>query len=125
VARSPSKVSEAVLRFSREAIADGISHLSDHVECTGNVYQESDWGKRLSCWARGLELDAIVTAATPQGPANDLLGLAERHLLVDGIPVLRLRRSYDLEVWPHATRGFFKLRKAIPQVLKNQRLVDT
>ncbi|WP_162559626.1 hypothetical protein [Methylobacterium radiodurans] len=31
--------------------------------------------------------------------------------------VLRLRRAWDEAIWPHATRGYFKMRSAIPRIL--------
>jgi deoxyribodipyrimidine photo-lyase len=34
-----------------------------------------------------------------------------------GIKVARQLRAYDQRAWPHATKGFFKFKEAIPKIL--------
>jgi deoxyribodipyrimidine photo-lyase len=35
-----------------------------------------------------------------------------------GIRLLQLRRPYDSMTWPHAQRGYFKLKEQIPALLE-------
>jgi len=46
------------------------------------------------------------------------LNLAEPLLVERGITLCEQRRAWDDAIWPHATAGFFKVRKQIPQILE-------
>ncbi|MDT7950254.1 MAG: hypothetical protein RQ966_02005 [Acetobacteraceae bacterium] len=39
----------------------------------------------------------------------------------DALPAeaIRIRRDWDTLAWPHATRGFFGIRKVIPEVVRS------
>ena len=41
----------------------------------------------------------------------------ETHLQKHGIRLLQFRRTYDSVIWPHARRGYFKLKDKIPSLL--------
>lgn len=56
------------------------------------------------------EADQIVTPFIPVGPLRDWITL-------HGLPITEVMRPWDAEIWPKATAGFFKVKKAIPQVL--------
>lgn len=120
--RSAFGVSELVRQFSEGAIADALQRVSSSIGCETEASAEDDWELTLADWASRHRLSAVVCAATCQGPAHDLLALAEQRLAADGITLIRLRRDFDLAAWPHATRGFFKLRKQIPQIIRTCQL---
>ena len=48
----------------------------------------------------------VVSAWAPVGPSADVLPSC-----------LRLRRPWDSLSWPHATRGYFQVKRAIPDIL--------
>jgi deoxyribodipyrimidine photo-lyase len=43
---------------------------------------------------------------------------AHPDLAAAGINVIQVRRSFDTIAWPHATKGFFTMKKAVPSVLE-------
>jgi deoxyribodipyrimidine photo-lyase len=38
-------------------------------------------------------------------------------LAADGVRLVRLRRAWDDAAWPHARKGFFPFKSAIPKLL--------
>jgi deoxyribodipyrimidine photo-lyase len=44
-------------------------------------------------------------------------------LEAEGISVLRVRRSWDSNAWPHATKGFFPFREQIPTLLQAEGVI--
>ena len=38
-------------------------------------------------------------------------------LAADGVQLVRLRRAWDDVAWPHAKKGFFPFKAAIPKLL--------
>ena len=59
----------------------------------------------------------IITPFAPVGPAQDVLGVVEDRAIENNISFIRLARSYDRETWPHATKGFFTFKEAIPSLI--------
>ena len=76
-----------------------------------------DWGPALSEIAREKGVRTIVTAYAPVGPVAERLAIARAYLADRGISLCESRREYDELTWPHATRGFFALKKQIPRIL--------
>ena len=64
----------------------------------------------------------IITPYAPVGPVADALRQVE--IQRPDIPVIRMLRPYDGAAWPHATRGFFKFRDRIPDLLNELGLSD-
>jgi deoxyribodipyrimidine photo-lyase len=68
-------------------------------------------------WAARENIEQIVTPYAPVGPeASRLQKLSDDPELP---PVVPLRRAYDTEAWPHATKGFFPFKEKIPRLLGN------
>ncbi|MFN2334320.1 MAG: FAD-binding domain-containing protein [Wenzhouxiangellaceae bacterium] len=59
----------------------------------------------------------IVTADAPVGPIDDGLRQLLDTLSGSGVELKRVRRAWDENAWPHATRGFFPFKKKIPALL--------
>ncbi len=121
--RSPGPVGELAARFARGAVADALDRGSEgfglSIERAALADGEtSDWGERLVDWARMEKIDTVVTAFAPVGPAATALAAAETNLGRAGVKLVRILRPYDAAAWPHANRGFFKLKKKIPSLLK-------
>lgn len=55
----------------------------------------------------------VITAFAPVGRVADALAALETPLVKAGLPLTRVRRSWDEKFWPHATKGFFALKKQI------------
>jgi deoxyribodipyrimidine photo-lyase len=82
------------------AMADALGRAAAHFGCPAGL-AGADWFG--AGWAGGL---LIVTAWAPVGPSATALP-----------PCIRVRRPWDSLIWPHATRGYFQVKAAIPRIL--------
>ncbi len=87
---------DPVRQLDRDAMADALARASAHFGCPSGPVQEG--------WAGTLP---VVTAWATVGPSAAALP-----------PCLRLRRDWDSRAWPHASRGFFQVKAAIPEILE-------
>ena len=85
--------SDRVRAADREAMVDALERAGAHFDCATLPVQGD--------WAGGLP---VVSAWAPVGPSAQELPS----------DCLRLRRAWDQAAWPSATRGFYKLKSAIP-----------
>ena len=109
--RSPLAVSQAVLDFEAGALADTAARLEARGVGRVEIVGRDAVADRLREEGR-----QIVGPVLPAGPARDaLVGAIEQ----SNQPYRPVLRRWDAEFWPHATAGFFKLKKAIPEVLSN------
>jgi deoxyribodipyrimidine photo-lyase len=115
--RSDLPVADHVTQFEREALGDTVSRLSlqaDHLTATDS--------NELARWATEAGAKQIATAYIPQGPLHDWFEAAAPALNAKGIALCEWRRPWDEAIWPHATAGFFKVKKQIPKVLESLEL---
>ncbi len=59
----------------------------------------------------------VVTPHSPTGLTAMRLDILADELAAAGLTLVRPRRGWDGAFWPHATRGYFQLRNAIPEAL--------
>ncbi|WP_092042880.1 FAD-binding domain-containing protein [Methylobacterium pseudosasicola] len=95
VAHAPG-ASDPVRAADAAAMADALARAAAHFGCPAGPVAP-DWS----------DAHPVVTAWAPVGPSADALP-AE---------CLRVRRSWDEIAWPLATRGYARVKKAIPQLL--------
>jgi len=69
-----------------------------------------------ACRPAGVE--SVITPFAPVGPVADALNELERALRGEGIALHRVRRDWDSEAWPYATKGFFPFKTKIPALLE-------
>ena len=117
--RSPLATGSLAVRFTEDSIKNALDRADKAFECETSHHSGPDWGAHLVEWAHGLGVKTLVTAFVPVGSVRDRLGDASRVLAQAGIKLLQVRRTYDSAVWPHASRGFFKLKAKIPQLVKS------
>jgi deoxyribodipyrimidine photo-lyase len=65
----------------------------------------------------------IVMARPHIGPLADQIDALGPQLKAAGLDLVRVKRAWDIAFHPHADRGFFKLKKAIPQCLSDLNLL--
>ncbi|WP_458097938.1 FAD-binding domain-containing protein [Roseomonas sp. WA12] len=87
---------EHLCRADETAMADALARAAERFSCPSGAVDEG--------WDGDLPL---VTAWAPVGPSAEALPKG----------CIRIRRRWDDLVWPHTTRGYFQVRKAIPSVL--------
>ncbi|MCJ2128683.1 deoxyribodipyrimidine photolyase [Methylobacterium sp. E-045] len=80
------------------AMADALTRAEAHFGCPAG-HADSGWADSLP----------VVTAWAPVGPSAMALPKC----------CLQIRRAWDEAAWPLATRGYSRLRKAIPRLLLN------
>jgi len=111
--RSPLAVAEAVTRFEAGALADaalraGASPMPLH----------ADHPDVLVKWALKAGAKQIVTPYIPRGPLFDWMDEARPLLAARDIVLAEWLRDWDRTIWPHATAGFFKVKRQIPRILE-------
>ena len=89
---------DRVRAADRAAMADALARAGAHFDCPA-VPISRDWAGDLP----------LVSAWAPVGPSAEALPPA----------CIRLRRPWDETAWPLSTRGFHKLKAAIPRLVTN------
>jgi len=89
-------VTDRVRGADGAALADALARAAAHFGCEAAPFRDG--------WAGDLP---VVTAWAPLGPSAAALPP----------DCLRLRRDWDARAWPLATRGFFRLKRAIPDLM--------
>ncbi|MEO0369860.1 MAG: FAD-binding domain-containing protein [Pseudomonadota bacterium] len=120
-ARSPYEVGKVAQRFAAAGLKDALQRISDHYQVDGDM-GEGDWAKSLCACATRAGVHHIVTPYVPVGPVSEVLQKAAPDLKAAGLTLTQVRRSYDTLTWPHATKGFFGLKKKIPGILSDLNL---
>ncbi|MEM8817236.1 MAG: FAD-binding domain-containing protein, partial [Pseudomonadota bacterium] len=115
--RSLLPVSPLAFDFSAAALADGLRRASDYWGVDAEQAPEADWIDYLIDWCKRNELNKLVTAWAPVGPAATRIERVSERLAAEGIGLHRIRRDYDEFAWPHAAKGYFKLKRQAPQLL--------
>ena len=71
----------------------------------------------ITNWAEAEALDAVLMAEVPVGLWNTLLNELKTELKQREIDLYFIRHWWDATLYPHANAGFFRFKKAIPEVL--------
>lgn len=115
--RSPLPVGTPARDFAMRAVADGTERVATHFGIPAQSVSGENWHTALVAWSRSCGLDAIVTAYAPVGPVAEQIARARQELSAHGVELTEVRRSYDECTWPYATRGYFRLKSRIPELL--------
>jgi hypothetical protein len=111
--RSPRPVSDAVSRFEDLALQDAATRLNRTTKTLNATNPEV-----LADWAKSANAQQIFTPYVTHGPLRDWLDVAVPILAARGVNLCEQTRAWDTAIWPHATAGFFKVRKQIPRILE-------
>ncbi|MEO1950907.1 FAD-binding domain-containing protein [Thioclava sp.] len=111
--RSTRKVAPHVARFERDALADA----AERAGVPDVQHLKADAPSALLDWAQSLGVRQLVTPYIPTGPLGDWRESAEAALGERDIALCEPTREWDRVIWPHATAGFFKVKKKLPQIL--------
>jgi deoxyribodipyrimidine photo-lyase len=69
-------------------------------------------------------LRQVVTAYPPIGPTAEAVSDMQELFSAHGIRLVQILREWDKAAWPHATHGFFRFRRHIPQIIETARTND-
>ena len=117
--RSERAVAGFVKTFETDALADAAQRAG----VTADELEARE-PQALVKWAVSTGATQVVTGYIPEGPLRDWMLDAQDGLQARGIALVELRRDWDAAIWPHATGGFFKVKKAIPRILHDLGLED-
>lgn len=115
--RSPLPVGQVASAFAADAVVDAVERAAAHFDCPGERVESNDWAPLIAATAEACGVDTVVAPFAPVGPTADALTDAIVPLQEQGIHLAERRRGYDERAWPHAERGFFRLKKQIPGLL--------
>ncbi len=110
--RSPLPVADAVLAAEKQALACTATRLGQ----TPTALRTDD-PDSLVRWAAAAGARQIALPYATRGPLKDLLTAAAPLLHLQGIQLTEYQRDWDAVIWPHATAGFFKVKKQTPRIL--------
>jgi deoxyribodipyrimidine photo-lyase len=114
-ARSVLPLSSRVEDFAPALIKDGVICIEKLYNMPCSVLTEDDWHKAINEWAKEYSLDYIATPRLMIGPVRTRLQKAVMEL---NIPLFEISRTYDRLVTQYTKRGFFGLKKKIPNILE-------
>ena len=106
-------VAPMVAAFTDAAMADALARAGAHFSApTERLAPDAvvDWAARAG-------LTDIVTPYPPVGWVADAMAPLDAALAARGVRLHRVMRDWDAACWPHATKGFFAFREAIPGLL--------
>jgi deoxyribodipyrimidine photo-lyase len=104
-------------QFVAMAATDTAARVGEHFRCGVDAIDRLD-AQRLIVAAQAADLRHVVTAYAPVGPVADALARLGPQLASEGISLWSIRRAWDEQFWPYATKGFFPFKERIPGLLK-------
>jgi deoxyribodipyrimidine photo-lyase len=107
--------------FVEAATEDAVERVRKAFKCPTTVLGNFDTAA-LIAQARAAGAEHIITPYTPIGPVADALTRIAPILAAEGVPLVQIRRAWDENFWPHATKGFFPFKEHIPKILKDMGL---
>lgn len=116
-----STQSQQVQSFERGAVVDAVLRFPKKI---GAVTAAQDWSIPLIKAAKRAGTNLIVTPAATLGPVATQLDATKNDLARAGIHLHEHQRTYDTLTWQYTAKGFFKLKKKIPNILHGLGLLD-
>lgn len=113
-----TSTSDLVKKFADDGLVDALDRAKIHFECTTQNSDKSDIADALVQFAQSNNVTTLVTAFLPVGPMRDQIDATMPTLAAAGIRLVQVMRPYDQACWPHATKGFFKLKAKIPKLIE-------
>ena len=111
---------EQAALFASGALDDAAARLR---EAGSQVERVADLAVvTIAAAAEAAGTTTVVTPYAPVGHTAAALHALAGDLAEAGMTLVQPRRSWDTAFWPHATRGYFQLREAIPEVLAGEGL---
>ena len=113
--RSPLPMSKPVEAFASDAVAIAARAAAQSWQIEARLSEAPDWTQCIEDWVADQRIDVVLTARPPIGPVRNRLMNATRNI---STPIIEWVRPYDRLVWPHSQKGFFGLKKRIPELLQ-------
>ncbi|MEM1038614.1 MAG: FAD-binding domain-containing protein [Pseudomonadota bacterium] len=116
VPANPAEVgaSEAVADFKAGSLDDAAQRFE---QANGVAVSRLTDVSHIAEWFGSTGAEQLIHAHIPVGETRSALTPALAALQRDGAVVTPVAREWDKAIWPHATAGFFKVKKKIPSIL--------
>ena len=121
--RSLLPLGEHVSDFTTQAVKNAVQTGSDAFGLKGETSDNEDWAAALCDWCLAHKLETVLVVRPAIGPVLRRLDAAEAAAKQNDITFIYLDIAYDQMVWPKAQRGFFGLKKKIPEILQQLGLI--
>ena len=117
--RSPHGAGDVARAFVDGALADALKRGEAEFGVGSTRFDPAeDLTSQVRHWARDHGVDTVVTGFAPVGWVRPHIMDAKKALAADGIRLIEFQRNWDTAFWPFAKKGFFGLKKKIPDVLQ-------
>jgi deoxyribodipyrimidine photo-lyase len=103
-------------RFLDQAVNDTATRLQQRWHCPVETLVTLDVADVVRA-ARVASTSSVITPFAPVGPMADALTALGASVAVNGLVLSQLRREWDEQFWPYATKGFFGFKERIPEAL--------
>jgi deoxyribodipyrimidine photo-lyase len=107
-----------VAQFANDALSNALHEF----EQSGRIETPATIEAAIVKLARASKTTNVVMSAAPVGPVADTIAALIPALAKHGITLRQTHRPYDSLCWPHATKGFFAMKKQIPSILRQLNL---
>lgn len=98
-----------VVRFRREAMRSALGKSAD-----SGLFESVD---RLADWMKAVRIEVLLMAEPPVGVWTELMPRIRELCGQLDVQLCLKRHGWDDLLWPHATHGFFRFKKAIPRAM--------
>ncbi len=115
-ARSPSGAGEVARRFAQGALDDVLRRAMERMSLPARKLSADDFIQAAVEWALEAKMDTVATGYAPVGWVRPKLEELKNALSEHDIRLVQIVRDWDRLFWPYATKGFFPLKKNIPDV---------
>lgn len=115
--RSPLDTSPVVSAFDASLRADVAARAQSRWSCPVWTADEMVGAAAIADWLADYNLKQLAMTTMPKGPATDRWCPEIEAVEKAGLAIAQGHRPYDIAIWPHASKGFFKVKKAAPKIL--------
>ncbi|MEL6946292.1 MAG: FAD-binding domain-containing protein [Pseudomonadota bacterium] len=112
--------SEMVAAYRMGALNDAGKRAETHFGITSTALASEE---ALLDWFAASGAQQLALSYVPAGETRARLAPALQKIEANGASIAPVARDWDKAIWPHATAGFFKVKKKIPSVLRGLGLV--
>lgn len=116
--RSAAPVGGLVSQFTQGAIDDTRHRAKTVVGCDAVIVPDED---NLLEAVTAAGANTVILPYLPVGPLRGPVARMTGRLAAEGFRVETMLRSHDRHAWPHASKGFFRLKKKIPSLIARER----
>ncbi|MEL6408874.1 MAG: FAD-binding domain-containing protein [Pseudomonadota bacterium] len=116
--RSHRDVPDLICNFEEAALNDCALRIGMHP-----VQMHAGLPSDLAKWTVAKGAKQIAMPYVPVGPLSDWIEEVRPKLEDEGLALTEFRRDWDALIWPHASAGFFKVKKKLPEILSTAGLL--